>query len=340
MKTALSAFLLTLSTFLIMSCSGEKADESASQSPQQMASGITTVVPAGAQLEKIAVDYAFDTAGLPCWSNGELYFTNNIFDPRENSRTMKLDANGNHSIVREDNGVTTCSYATGRGTFYCCEMVGHRVSEMAADGSIVKTVAGEFNGKRLDGPNDMTLDAKGGFYFTDSQYPPDDLMQEEPCVYYVAADGAISRVIVGITFPNGLELSPDEKTLYVVNTKDESDKGSTVWAFDVNSDGTVSNKRAFAALELSAENAAKADGVSGADGTAMDVAGNLYVATTQGVGIQVFDKAGAYLGNIPCPTACNNLSFGGSDMKTLYVSAKDGVYSMQMKVAGKIQGHQ
>lgn len=297
--------------------------------------GIETVIAAGAKLEKVPVDYAFDTAGLPCWSDGELYFTNNIFDPRENSKTMKLDAQGNLVIVREDNGVTTCSYNTGRGTFYCCEMVGHRVVEMDKQGNVVRDVAAEFEGKRLDGPNDMTIDSKGGIYFTDSHFSPgEELMQDAPMVLYVKPGGEIVKVIEGIEFPNGLELSPDGKTLYVVNTRGV-DKGRTIWAWDVQADGTVANKRAFAELELSAENESKPDGVSGADGTAVDVSGNLYVATTQGIGIQVFDMNGTHFGNIPCPTACNNLSFGDADMKTLYVSAKDGVYKIAVKIAGK-----
>ncbi len=337
-KTKNMIFAGILAAAVFASCTSDTPDNSA-QKAAEKAAGISAIVPAGAKLEKIAVDYKFDTAGLPCWYNGDLYFTNNIFDPRENSKTMKLAADGTLTVVRPDNGVTTCSYLTGNGTFYCCEMVGHRITEMAPDGSIVRTVVGAYKGVRLDGPNDMTLDKKGGFYFTDSHFSPgEELMQDVPCVYYVAPGGAITRVIDDITFPNGLELSPDEKTLYVVNTKDEVDKGRTIWAYDVNSDGTLSGKRAFAELELSAENESKADGVSGADGTAVDIEGNLYVATTQGLGIQVFDMNGAHIGNIDCPVPCNNLSFGGPGMKTLYVSALDGVYSMPVKIAGKVQG--
>jgi gluconolactonase len=87
-------------------------------------------------------------------------------------------------------------------------------------------------------------------------------------------------------------------------------------------------------LELSKENIAKKSEMSGADGVAVDSAGNVYVATTQGLGVQVFDKSGKHLGNIPCPAPTNNCAFGGPDMKTLYVSAKDGIYWITAKNAG------
>ena len=228
----------------VVSCGEETKQEAQAPAPSKPASGLAAIVPEGAKLEKIPVDYQFDTAGLPCWADGELYFTNNIFDPRENSKTMKLDTSGNLHIVREDNGVTTCSYNTGRGTFYCCEMVGHRVVEMGKNGKIVRTVASVYGGTRLDGPNDLTIDAKGGIYFTDSHFSPgEDLKQDVPMVLYVTPAGKVVKVIDDINFPNGLELSPDGKTLYVVNTNG-ADKGRAIYAYDVQADGSA-NVRLF-----------------------------------------------------------------------------------------------
>ena len=159
-------------------------------------------------------------------------------------------------------------------------------------------------------------------------------MQETPAVYYIKPDGSIIRIIDDITFPNGLDLSPDEKTLYVVNTRGEGTKGRYIYAYDVMEDGTVSNGRIFAELQLTDENEDMPDGASGADGTSVDSAGNLYVATTQGLGIQVFNSSGEHLGNIECQSITNNLYFGGEDMKTLYVSARDGIYRIQVKIPG------
>lgn len=337
MKRSLAPILIASLAVFAMSCGGggEKETSVPEISAPQATSSLEEIVATGVQMQKLDIPFAFDTAGLPCWVNGDLYFTNNNFDPREKSKTMKLDAQGNFSDVRVNNGVTTCTYQTGKGTFFCCEMLGHRVVEMAPDGSIVRTVAGEYGGVRLDGPNDITIDSKGGIYFTDSRFSPgEDLLQDVPAVYYVKPDGGVARVIDGIEYPNGLELSPDGSTLYIVNTKG-ADKGVAVYAFGVKPDGTVADKRIFAEIELTPENAGKVDGISGADGTAIDTRGNLYVATTQGLGIQVFNSKGVHLGNIPCPTVCNNMSFGGADMKTLYISAKDGVYSMPVLIPGK-----
>ncbi len=293
-----------------------------------------SIVLFGAKLEKVTGDIEFDTAGSPCYDNGVLYFTNNNFDPAVNSRTYKMDASGNVTVIREANGVTTSIHRTGRGTFYCCEMIGHRISEIDSDGNVLRTVAGEYDGKRLDGPNDMVIDSKGGIYFTDSRFSPgEELVQDTPAVYYVKPDGSIIRIIDDIEFPNGIDLSPDGKILYVANTRGAMN-GKYVLAYDVNNDGNVSNRRNFCELKLIPDEMGKEDGSSGADGTAVDSAGNLYVATTKGIGIQVFDKEGEYLCVIPCEVVTNNCYFGGQDMKTLYVSAKDGIYKIDLKVPG------
>lgn len=329
--------ILSLALFVVISC--EKKSEQPivkeNTETQKAVSGLDSILPPGAKMEKVTVGLEFDTAGSPCYADGELYFTNNIFDPPENSRTMKMDKSGKYHVLREDNGVTTSIHKSGKGTFYCCEMLGHRVIEMDKDGNVLRIIAGEYKGKRIDGPNDMVIDRKGGIYFTDSQFIAGrQKMQETPAVYYVKPDGSIIRVIDDITFPNGLDLSPDEKTLYVVNTRGEKTKGRYVYAYDVMEDGTVSNGRTFAELQLTDEDEAMPDGSSGADGTAVDSAGNLYVATTKGLGIQVFNSSGVHLGNIECQSITNNLYFGGEDMKTLYISARDGIYRIQVKIPG------
>ena len=154
-------------------------------------------------------------------------------------------------------------------------------------------------------------------------------MQETPAVYYIKPDSSVIRVIDDITFPNGVALSPDGETLYVANSH-----GKYLLAYDILPDGTVTNGRNFALLLLSEENISKESEKSGADGMAVDSLGNIYVATTQGLGVQVFNSKGEHLGNIPCPVKTNNCNFGGKDMKTLYVSAKDGIYKIPVKIPG------
>lgn len=292
------------------------------------APGLDAVIPAGATLEKVTGDMAFDTAGSPCWFKGTLFFTNNNFDDLEKSRVMRKDGSGEARVIRTNNGMTATLKPNKAGNLYACEMIGHRVVELDTEGKVLRTVVGEFNGKRIDGPNDMVIDAKGGFYFTDSQFiGKEEKKQDKPGVYYVRPDGTILRVVDDVVFPNGIALSPDGTVLYLANTQ-----GKYLLAYDVRPNGVLANARNFAEIELTPANMEK--GMSGADGVAVDSKGNVYVATTQGLGIQVFDKKGDHIGNIPCSTPTNNCAFGGNDLKTLYVSAKDGIYRIPLKNAG------
>jgi gluconolactonase len=144
------------------------------------------------------------------------------------------------------------------------------------------------DGTKLTGrPNDLTADNKGGVYFT------------QGCIYYAKPDGKITAVADNLR-TNGIALSPDEKTLYVTN-------GPTIAAFDVQLNGTLSNRREFGKLEA---------GGNG-DGSAVDAEGRLYV--TSAPGVQVFDKSGKYLGVIPTPRAVISVGFAGADKKSLYV---------------------
>ena len=314
-------------TFTFVSCEKKSETKGTVEEP---VSSLDSVISRGAKFEIVTDVYKFDTAGSPLYVNGEIYFTNNNFNPPEKSLTIKMDASGAYELLRKNNGVTTAMRHSGKVTIYCCEMLGHRVIEMGRNGKVLRIVCDSYNGKRIDGPNDLIVDRQGGIYFTDSQFIGDqEKMQETPAVYYVKPDGSVVRVIDDIEFPNGIALSPDEKTLYVANTP-----GKYLLAYDVLPDGTVTNKRNFVELQLSEENSKKGSETGGADGMAVDSAGNIFVATTQGLGIQVFNSRGDHLGNIPCPTATNNCNFGGDDLKTLYISALDGIYRIPVKIPG------
>ena len=330
MKYCKLFYAISLCVFAVTFISCEKKQEIKVDLTEKAVSGLDSILPKGAKLEKVTAGYEFDTAGSPLYMDGEIYFTNNNFEPAEKSCTIKMDASGSFHVLRKDNGVTTTIQHSGKGTFYCCEMLGHRVIEMDKEGRIIRVVCGEYNGKRIDGPNDIVVDRKGGIYFTDSQFiAGQEKMQETPAVYYVKPDGTTIRVIDDIEFPNGIMLSPDEKTVYVANTRDKY-----LLAYDVHPDGTVSNGRNFAEHQLSQKNIEDGSVAGGADGMAVDSAGNIYVATTQGLGIQVFDPKGNHTGNILCDAATNNCNFGGEDLKTLYVSAMDGIYKIPVKIPG------
>ena len=190
-------------------------------------------------------------------------------------------------------------------------------------------LASAFAGRPFAGPNDLVADKKGGVYFTDpgTYPPPGEFLTEIPAVYYVRSDGSVARIADDIARPNGIILSPDEKTLYVANTL-----GAFVVAFDVQPDGSVRNQRNFARLAgiLMTNRGVR----SGADGLAVDEAGRLYVTST--IGVQVFSAQGRHLGTIPIgnPDGPQNLAFAGPDKKTLYVVGDGAVWKIAMLAQG------
>ncbi len=149
-----------------------------------------------------------------------------------------------------------------------------------------------------------------------------------PAVFYIRPDSKVIKIADGIARPNGVILSPDEKTLYVADTL-----GEAVIAFDVQPDGGVSNRRDFAKLAGVTKEATSACR-SGADGLAVDEAGRLFVATQ--VGVQVFSPQGRALGTIPIGVTGGpqNLAFAGADKKTLYVVGRGSMW----KIATQTQG--
>jgi gluconolactonase len=189
-----------------------------------------------------------------------------------------------------------------------------------------------FEGKQFGRPNDLVVDKKGGVYFTDPGPNPAPggatpaTPPLPPAVYYVPAGGKAMKVAEGIERPNGIQLSPDEKVLYVNNTN-----GQYLLAFDIKADGTLQNRRNFAKYEGVTPNAQGAI-VSGADGLAIDNEGRVYTATSSGV--QVFDSKGKYLGTIPIARAPQNIAFAGADKKTLYIVGRNAAWKINLETAG------
>ena len=186
-----------------------------------------------------------------------------------------------------------------------------------------KILADNYQGKSFGRPNDIVADLKGGYYFTD---PPGS------AVYYVPRGGAIIRVVEeGIKAPNGLQLSHDEKTLYVNDTQ-----GINIYAFDVQPDGRLANRRVFATYTgRDVSLPPTAPPVSRADGLVTDDDGRLYALTDSG--IEVLSPTGQHLGAIPvwCITRrCQNLAFGGPDKRTLYVAGGGTLLRIPMLAPG------
>jgi gluconolactonase len=308
------------------------------------------VIPAEAKVE-VFVDGAKSGPGLtftegPKWLTGKLYLSSMFFDQKWNgdpkkSATVEVDPDGTYRTIArgmQTNGLLPLA----NGNLAVCDMFGHRIIEMTAKGKIVKTLASTYEGKPIDGPNDLVADAGGGIYFTDPQFTPEaKKFQPGRAVYYITPAGALRRVIPPNDFamPNGVLLSPDGKTLYVNNTYDnesfwnvDSDKDNWVWAYEIDGPGIVKNGRKFARLMLTPEVVDRKGRSSGADGMTIDGNGGLYVATYMGV--QVFTSSGEFLGIINTPTYPVSCCFGGEDMKTLFMVSYDKIYSIRTNVKG------
>jgi gluconolactonase len=186
-----------------------------------------------------------------------------------------------------------------------------------------RVLAGEFEGKRFNAPNDLVIDAAGGIYFTDPMFrAPQPLPQEVQAVYYRNADGKVTRVVGDAPAPNGVLLSRDEKSLYVLPSM-----SAEMQAYPVEGPGQLGEMRVFCKVK----NPPGRDR-GGCDGATIDEHGNLYLTTA--LGVQVFSPSGEALGVIEVPEQPSNCTFGGPDGKTLYVTARTSLYSFPMLVQG------
>ena len=313
-----------------------------------------SIIPEDAKLE-LVVDGKKTKPGLtfsegPKWMNGKIYFSNMYFDQNfgaspQKSSTVELDPGGNYRNITQGKMQTNGLYPYKNGNLVVCDMMGHRVVEMTTKGEVVKVIADKYDGKSIDGPNDVITDAKGGVYFTDPQFTMEPTkFQPGRAVYYVASDGKVTRLTQPNEFamPNGIILSPDGKTLYINNCYDDeswypvkSEKDNFIWAYDVATDGTISNGRKFATLFLPGNVLDRKGRSSSADGMAIDKMGNIYVATYYGV--QIFNNKGAFVGMINLPSFPVSLCFGDNDMKTLYIVSYSKVFKIRTNMEGFVQ---
>ena len=281
----------------------------------QSPSGIAGVVAPGVAPELVQEGFVF-TEGPVGTPDGGLYFS----DIRPN-RIYHLDPGGKISLVREQTNGANGLALTREGDLLAAEGEGKRISRRSRDGRVT-TVTEGIAGKPFLSPNDVLVDANGGIYITDPG-PRPVVPGRTAYVYYLPA-GAKEPIVIDdqIARPNGITLTRDGKTLIVNDTL-----GPTVYAYDVQPDGSVKNKRTFAQLRDIPEGKE-----SGADGMALDREDRLYVTTVAGV--QVFDAAGTYLGTIKVPRQPANAGFAGPDKRVLYITAREGLYRINMLAQG------
>ncbi len=295
------------------------------------------------------------------WAEGPAYFPEGgylLFSDIPNNRIMKFDEKTGKTTVFRDKA----HYANGnardrQGRLVTCEhSVTRRVTRTEKNGKVT-VLADQYNGKRLNAPNDIVVKSDDTIWFTDpvfgingewegSRAKPE---QETTNVYRIAADGKLTAVITDLVNPNGLAFSPDEKKLYVVEWKGTPNR--SIWSFDVAADGTVSNKtKLIDAADQGALDGFKVDrdgnlwcgwGSNGALNAEPTDVGGRKVYTLRGKsedldGVMVFSPQGKPLAHIRLPERCANLTFGGPKNNRLYMASCHSIYALYVESHGAV----
>jgi gluconolactonase len=268
----------------------------------------------------------------PLWHPGG-YLT---FVDMQGSRLLRWDAAAGVQVVREQTGEGNGCTLDRQGRLIMCEGARRRISRMEADGTVT-TLADRWQGKRLNRPNDIVCRSDGSLFFTDPELrvPPAEREVGRSGVYRITPQGDLVLATDECEYPNGLAFSPDERTLYVAISRldercfAEANHGAVcrhrrIRAFDVDAQGRLSNNRVF--IDMSSAEPGVPDG--------MKVTRNGHLFCTGSGGIWVIDPQGQRLGVIRVPEVPRNLAFGGSDARTLYITAGTSVYSLRTKVVG------
>jgi gluconolactonase len=270
---------------------------------------VAQLIPDDLIVEQVAAGYRF-TEGPAAGPDGGIYFTD-----IPNKRIIRFDhATGQTDVYREDSGRANGLMFDPQGRLLACEGAAEggnrRLSRTEPDGDIV-TLADTWQGQPLNSPNDLDIDQLGGVYFTDPRYGNrDDMVLDVEAVYYRAPDGTLTRVIDGLVRPNGLILSPDEKTLYVADNA-----AKILVAYDIDTPGQPTNPRRFSDM---------GEGYGGGcDGMTVDAFGRVYATGDEGV--YIFNPDGTPAGLVPTPERPANCTFA-NDGKTLYITARTSLY--------------
>jgi gluconolactonase len=275
------------------------------------AQDLSSMIAEGSQVEKVATGYSF-TEGPAVAPNGEIFFTdqpnNAIYIWNEKKGIRPFEVDGERS-----NGL----YFDWDGQLVACADYRNKLLKISMDGK--KTVlADSYDGKHLNGPNDLWIHPNGNIYITDSYYHrdwwPEGHKQEQDVrgVYCLYPDGKLVRLAGDYKMPNGIIGTPDGKTLYVADIEDRK-----IWKYTIKEDGTLSDKTFFAP--------------EGSDGMTIDQKGNVYLTNKA---VSVFAPDGQKTGELIIPEQPANLTFGGKDRKTLFITARTSVYTVRMNVKG------
>ncbi len=270
------------------------------------------IIAPSAKVQKLSGGFKF-TEGPAADVHGNVFFTD-----QPNNRILKWSVDGKLSTFHESPGRANGLYFDKNGNLLACADLDNELWSIDMNGSATILVR-DYNGKKLNGPNDLWQDPKGGIYFTDPFYKRPywnrgPMEQDGKHVYYLKPNRKeLIRVTNDLVTPNGIIGTPDGRLLYVADLGDRK-----TYVYNTNADGTLSNKKLFCSM--------------GSDGMTIDNEGNIYLT---GRGVTVFNSAGEKIEHIPIDAGWTaNVCFGGPDRHTLFITAQTSLYSLRMRVKG------
>ena len=274
----------------------------------QVSADTSELVADGGKGEQLADGFIF-TEGPAVDADGNVFFTD-----IPNSRIHRWSTDGKLSTFRENTGRANGLFFDRDGNLLCCEGGARQLTSVTPEGKVT-VLANDYDGKKLNSPNDLWIDPQGGIYFSDPRYGDmSDLEQDGFHVYYLSPDRKkLTRVVDDMVKPNGVLGTKDGKLLYVADAGD----GKT-YVYKILGSGQLGERKLIAPV--------------GSDGMTLDEHGNLYL--TRGA-VRVYAPSGESLGTIEVPEGPANVVFGGKDRKTLFITARKGFYAIPMKVRGQ-----
>ncbi len=299
-------FIAVSLVIAVMGCSKEQKAQQEKTLPSSSTEKSSVVAP-GAKIEKCAGGFTF-AEGPAVDADGNIFF---IDIPPNRIHRWSLDSK--LTTFTEVSGGANGLYFDKKGNLLVCAWRGHKVVSIDPQGTVT-VLADNYNNKPLKSPNDLWVDPKGGIYFTDAY---NDTEQNGNYVYYLTPDRKELIWMKEVNYkPNGVIGTPDGKLLYVIKYHSE-----TTYVYNINADGTLSNKKFFAP--------------AGDDGLTVDSEGNVYLTNNQKRSIiEVYDSTGNKIDTIDVPEPPANVCFGGKDKQTLFITALTSLYSLRMSVKG------
>ena len=270
--------------------------------------------------------------------DGRIFFVDLItswHDPMGAAKIWIYNPNSNEfSLFASPTGRTVGTEFDNNGNLICAEFSdggGRRITLRNVTNGEARFLANGFEGKPFNGPNDLTIDRKNRIYFTDYVFTTPSEVMYHPFggVYRIDPNGNVNRIIDNAGLPNGIVISPDQKTLYVATNGYDIWGSQAVLAYDLSDEGTAIFRNIFVDFGVTP---IKPDGLT------IDMEGNLYVSLFNkqaGAGVKVYSPSGKELAFIKCPTAIQNVTFGrGKFINTLFMVGQDCFYKVKLETKG------